>query len=119
MYTPNAVAVAMSEGVKISSEEQVLMAINEFQDFYSEVFLELSKYGEIEDMQVCDNLSDHLIGNLLVRFSSEDDAAKCRNGITGRVYAGKLVVPEFSPVTNFSEGKCKQFEDGSCTRKIE
>lgn len=67
-------------------------------------------------MQVCDNLGDHMFGNLFVKFTSEDDAVKCRNGITGRLYGNKMVVPEFSPVSNFSEGKCRQYEDGTCQR---
>ena len=92
----------------------MLTAIEEFHNFYAEVFLELAKYGEIEDMQVCDNLSDHMFGNLYCKFVSEDDAAKCRKEITGRMYGGKLVVPEFSPVSNFSEGRCRQYEDGTC-----
>ena len=96
----------------------MLMAIEEFQNFYAEVFLELAKYGEIEDMQVCDNIGEHMFGNLFVKFTSEDDAAKCRNGITGRFYGGKMVVPEFSPVSNFSEGKCRQYEEGTCKRKL-
>lgn len=83
------------------------------------MFLELSNYGEIEDMQVCDNLGDHMFGNLFVKFTSEDDAVKCRNGITGRLYGNKMVVPEFSPVSNFSEGKCRQYEEGTCQRKLE
>lgn len=96
----------------------MLMAIEEFQNFYAEVFLELAKYGEIEDMQVCDNIGEHMFGNLFVKFTSEDDASQCRNGITGRVYGGKMVVPEFSPVSNFSEGKCRQYEEGTCKRKL-
>jgi splicing factor U2AF 35 kDa subunit len=95
----------------------MLMAIEEFQNFYAEVFLELAKYGEIEDIQVCDNIGEHMFGNLFVKFTSEDDAAKCRNGITGRFYGQKMVVPEFSPVSNFSEGKCRQYEEGTCKRK--
>ena len=57
-----------------------------------------------------------MFGNLYVKFTSEDDAAKCRNGITGRYYGQKIVVPEFSPVSNFSEGRCRQYEEGTCKR---
>lgn len=33
-----------------------------------EVFTELQeKYGEIEEMNVCDNLGDHLVGNVYVK----------------------------------------------------
>ena len=33
-----------------------------FEEFYLDVFEEVSKYGEVEDLHVCDNLADHLIG---------------------------------------------------------
>lgn len=33
------------------------------------IFLFFSKYGEIEEMNVCDNLGDHLVGNIYVKVS--------------------------------------------------
>uniref|UniRef100_A0A673J4Y1 C3H1-type domain-containing protein n=1 Tax=Sinocyclocheilus rhinocerous TaxID=307959 RepID=A0A673J4Y1_9TELE len=34
----------------------------------SEVFTEMEeKYGEVEEMNVCDNLGDHLVGNVYVK----------------------------------------------------
>ena len=96
-----------------------MAAVEEFNNFYIEVFMELARYGEIEDMQVCDNLGEHMFGNLYVKFATEEDAANCRNKITGRFYGQKLVVPEFSPVSNFSEGRCRQYEDGTCKRSLQ
>lgn len=33
-----------------------------------EVFTEMEeKYGEVEEMNVCDNLGDHLVGNVYVK----------------------------------------------------
>ena len=74
-------------------------AIDHFENFFSEVFLELAQFGEIEEMHVCDNIGDHLIGNTYVKFISEDDAEKVKKNISGRYYAGKLIIPEYSPVT--------------------
>lgn len=34
------------------------------QDFYEDLFEELSKYGEIENLNICDNLADHMVGPL-------------------------------------------------------
>jgi len=67
----------------------------------------MAKYGEIEDMIVVDNLGDHLVGNVYVKFVTEEDAEKCLNGIKGRYYAGKQIFPEFSPVTDFREARCR------------
>jgi splicing factor U2AF 35 kDa subunit len=76
----------------------------------------LAKFGEIEEMHVCDNIGDHLIGNVYVKFATEEYAETCKDGITGRYYANKLVVPEYSPVTDFGEGRCRQYADNSCKR---
>lgn len=31
------------------------------QDFYEDLFEELGKYGEIESLNICDNLADHMV----------------------------------------------------------
>lgn len=36
-----------------------------------EVFTEMEeKYGEVEEMNVCDNLGDHLVGNVYVKVQT-------------------------------------------------
>merc|ERR1711981_696126 len=89
---------------------------DQFNDFYSEVFEELSSFGFIEDMHVCDNLGDHLVGNLYVKFEDETDAAKALNSLNGRYYAGRPLQVEFSPVTDFREARCRQFDESMCGR---
>ena len=32
-----------------------------FQDFYEDIFEELSKFGELENLNVCDNMADHMV----------------------------------------------------------
>jgi Flp pilus assembly CpaF family ATPase len=46
------------------------------QDFYEDIFEEMDKYGEIENLNVCDNLADHMVGNVYVKFRDEDAAAR-------------------------------------------
>ncbi|URD81666.1 splicing factor U2af small subunit [Musa troglodytarum] len=46
-----------------------------FENFYQVVFEELSKFGKIESLNVCDNLADHLVGNVYVKFRDKDDVA--------------------------------------------
>lgn len=87
-----------------------------FEDFYEDLFLELDKYGELEYLNVCDNLADHMVGNVYVKFADEHDAAKAAEGLTGRYYAGKPITVEFSPVTDFKEATCRQYEEGKCGR---
>jgi len=113
MYQNPPVAIAISEGQKVS-DESLKEAIRHFEDFYEEIFIELAKFGEIEDIVVCDNLGDHLIGNVFVKFSTEDFAANALKNLNGRYYAGKQIVGEFSPVTDFKESRCRQYDEGSC-----
>ena len=39
--------------------------------FYDEVFEEFTKFGKIEDVQVCENLGEHMVGNVYVKFGDE------------------------------------------------
>lgn len=41
-----------------------------FDDFYEDMFLEMAKYGEVEEIFVCRNLGDHLVGNVYVKVRS-------------------------------------------------
>ncbi|KAL4451703.1 hypothetical protein ABPG75_007365 [Micractinium tetrahymenae] len=87
-----------------------------FEDFYEDIFLELAKYGEVEYLNVCDNLADHMVGNVYVKFRDEEEAARALQGMQGRYYAGKPIVAEFSPVTDFREATCRQYEENNCSR---
>ena len=89
--------------------------VRHFETFYEEVFLELSNFGEIEDIVVCDNIGDQLIGNVYAKYFDEDDAERAMRGLNGRYYAGKLIMPEYSPVTSFKDARCRQYEEGSCS----
>ncbi|KAG0577816.1 hypothetical protein M758_5G177100 [Ceratodon purpureus] len=87
-----------------------------FEDFYEDIFEELSKYGEIENLNVCDNLADHMIGNVYVKFREEEHAAAALNALSGRFYAGRPIILDFSPVTDFREATCRQYEENTCNR---
>ncbi|KAG5180830.1 hypothetical protein JKP88DRAFT_323167, partial [Tribonema minus] len=91
-------------------------ANDEFEDFYEEVYEELCKFGSVEEMHVCDNLGDHLVGNVYIKFSDEEDADAALKGLFGRWYGGRPMVPEFSPVNDFREARCRQYDEGTCGR---
>lgn len=94
-----------------------LEAQEHFDDFYCEVFTELrEKYGEIEEMNVCDNLGDHLVGNVFVKFRKEEDAERAVNELNNRWFNGQAITAELSTVTDFREACCRQYEMGECTR---
>lgn len=88
-----------------------------FDEFFEDIYVELEeKYGTIEEMNVCDNLGDHLIGNVYVKFKHEEDAEKAVEDLNNRWFAGKPVYAELSTVTDFREAGCRQYEIGACTR---
>ena len=78
--------------------------------------MELAKYGELDEVVVADNIGDHMIGNVYVKFQDENQADKAMKGMNGRYYAGKMINAEFSPVTDFREAKCRQYNEGTCER---
>ncbi|KAL5763848.1 hypothetical protein ACOSQ2_016442 [Xanthoceras sorbifolium] len=87
-----------------------------FEDFYEDLFEELRKYGEIESLNVCDNLADHMVGNVYVQFREEEHAARALKNLSGRFYAGRPIIVDFSPVTDFREATCRQYEENTCNR---
>ena len=88
----------------------------DFEDFYEEVFDELASFGFVEEMHVCDNLSDHMLGNVYVKFRREEDAERCKTLLSRRLYKGTPLRPEFSPVTDFREARCRQHDETKCSR---
>ena len=42
-----------------------------FDDFFEEIFVEVEDaYGEVEEMNVCDNIGEHMIGNVYIKVRS-------------------------------------------------
>lgn len=88
----------------------------DFEDFYEDVFEELAQFGELEALHVCDNVADHLAGSVYAMFADEDDAAAAVEALRRRFYDGRPIVSEFSPVTDFREATCRQYEERCCAR---
>ena len=61
----------------------------DFDLFYEDVFMELAKFGEVEEMVVCDNVGDHLVGNVYCQFRLEESAGNAVTSLNNRFYAGK------------------------------
>jgi len=89
---------------------------DDFEFFYEDIFVELERFGEIEEMNVCENVCEHLAGNVYVKWRREEDAGRAMKNLSGRFYSGQAVHAEFSPVTDFRESSCRQFENNECTR---
>merc|ERR1712232_313551 len=87
-----------------------------FEDFFEEFLEELGKIAEVEEMVVCKNAGDHMFGNTYVRFASEKDAETAKKHFEGRYYAGRQINCLYTAVTDFREGRCRQFDERTCNR---
>ena len=84
--------------------------------FFEDMYQELSKFGRLDALHICDNLGDHMIGHVYAKFSDEEEAADALNVMNGRYYDGRRMEVEFSPVTDFREARCRDFDEESCRR---
>lgn len=92
-------------------------AQHEFDEFFREVYLEIdAEYGEIEEMNVCDNAGEHMLGNVYVKFRHESSASHAVEALNNRWFDGEPIHCELSPVTDFRDACCRQYENGGCNR---
>ena len=121
-----------------------------FDAVYEDLYCELAKFGHLLELhvsncsqlgmqfranatKVCDNVGDHLIGNVYARYEWETEAQAAVDNLNDRWYAGTLcevcvivrslmfepgrpLYAELSPVTDFREACCRQNENGECNR---
>lgn len=115
MYTaPPAFLPGPHGDIMVSQREQD----EAFDEFYVDAFVELTKYGAIEELNVCANPGVHLAGNVYLKFSTEAQAAAALQQLNGRLYDGKPLKGELCPVTDFREARCRQYQSGSCDRRM-
>ena len=98
---------AKSHLTNVSDEEMQ----EHFDNFFEDVFVEAEdKYGEVEEMNVCNNLGDHLVGNVYIKFRKEEAAAKAVADLNNRWFGGRPIYAELSPVTDFREACCRKLK---------
>ena len=115
LYDNPPAAVAFSDGMEVK-EDALEQAVDHFETFYEDAFLQMMKYGEVEEIHVCDNIGDHIIGNTYVKFHTEAEAKMWFDDLNGKYYAGRIIYIEYCPVTDFREAKCRQYREGNCDR---
>ena len=71
---------------QVVTDEKTLQS--QFDEFYEDVFEELSNFGEIEELNVIDNIADHLVGNVYAKFHKEEQASEALLKLQGRFYGG-------------------------------
>ena len=91
-------------------------ANEDFLQFFENMYEELGKFGRLEALHVCDNLGDHMVGHVYAKFRDEEEASDALNVMNGRFYDGRQMQVEFSPVTDFREARCRDFDEDTCIR---
>ena len=94
MYVPPPQQYDANTGQPVPQDEDMLQ--DHFEDFYEDIYEELTSIGgDLEQLRVCENLSDHLSGNVYAKFYEEDDAEKALQKLVGRFYGGKPILASF------------------------
>ena len=69
-------------------------------------------------MLVADNIGEHMIGNVYLKFATEEQAEACFREKNGTYYNNNQIHAEYSPVTDFREAKCRLYFEGHCDSKL-
>lgn len=82
-YVPPPQTYDSQTGQPIPQDEDMLQ--DHFEEFYEDIFEELTNIGgELEQLRVCENLSDHLTGNVYAKFHEEEDAERALKALMVR-----------------------------------
>jgi len=81
--------------------------------FVAELWQLLLDFGPIAEINVPENLCDHILGSVYVKFESASYAAECVKGLKEKKYNGIILLPQLSPVINFADAECKEFPGSS------
>ena len=88
LYQNPTAAIVKANGMEVA-ESELVDAVTHFEDFYEEIFMQFAKYGEIEDFVVADNIGDHMICNVWIKYVVEDSAKDAMSAMQGLYYAGR------------------------------
>ena len=103
-----------------------------FDEVFERIYCEIEDtYGEIDEINVCDNMGEHMIGNCYIKvwgygrttvfcsyrtfpqFRRAEDAMRACRLLNNRWFAYAPIYAELSPVNDFREACCRQYEMGS------
>ena len=62
---------------------------------------------------MCCNWEPHLRGNVYVQFATEEECSKAYTSFSGRWYAGKQLVCQYTPVNKWKGAICGTYRGGA------
>lgn len=116
MMYPNPLAVEFLsdyDGPKVFDKKYLKKHL---EHFYKETWRAFMELGRIAELRVVSNLGEHLLGNVYIRFENSEDAAQVVKELRNKKFNKVPLLPELSPVTNFSDACCKEDCEGMCNR---
>jgi hypothetical protein len=88
-----------------------------FDFFYEEVFQEMTKFGIVEDLVICENFFLEFRSSVFVKFNSTKAASVAFDNLSNsRYFGGRKVETRFCPVVDFIPRTCLDFDNSSCPR---
>lgn len=102
--------------IDISLECDEKEAYEKFHEFYKDILVELKKYGQIVELNVCRNQEIHLMGNVYVQYKSRRHSLKAYRNLCGRYYGGRKITAEFCSIPSWSEAVCGLFFRKMCPK---
>ncbi|KAK9761669.1 hypothetical protein K7432_013260 [Basidiobolus ranarum] len=87
-----------------------------FESFFEDIHPELLKFGNIQQLKICNNELPHLNGNVYVEYSTIAEASQAKEALDGRWYAGRQLTCEFVPIKKWKVAICGLFQRGRCSK---
>lgn len=82
--------------------------------FFIDVACMLMQFGQLDDMILCQNKVDHLVGNVIALFHDSNAALAAKTFLDGQYYAGRKIQVSFVPIPRISLTICHNVDGGQC-----
>lgn len=102
--------------IDISLECDEKEAYEKFYEFFEDIIVELKRYGQIIELNVCRNQEIHLLGNVYVQYRSRRHSLKAYRNLCGRYYGGRKITAEFCNIPSWSEAVCGLYFKKMCPK---
>jgi splicing factor U2AF subunit len=90
-----------------------------FEHFYKDTWRTFMEFGKIAELRVVGNVCDHLLGNVYIKFEDPVNAGTVVQQLKTKRLNEIILLPELSPVTDFSDACCKEDIEGKCNRGLQ
>ena len=57
-----------------------------------------------------------MIGHVNVKYTDKEMVSKALKNPNGQYYDGQLMAVEYSPVTDFREAQCRDYDEETCSQ---